>query len=61
MSGGVTVPATANPVLASVEALPLPADDPGARWNLRAATAAWLGSRRSDHSHRAYFTTSPTG
>jgi integrase/recombinase XerD len=46
--------ATADPVLAAAAALPLPTDY-GGRWNLRTATAAWLRSRRSTHTRRAYF------
>jgi integrase/recombinase XerD len=51
-------PRTTDPdaaLVASVAALPLPADDTGRRWNLRTATAAWLRSRRSEHTRRAYF------
>jgi integrase/recombinase XerD len=45
----------ADPVLAAAAALPMPTDDAGQRWNLRTATAAWLRSRRSTHTRRAYF------
>ncbi|BCJ65134.1 tyrosine-type recombinase/integrase [Polymorphospora rubra] len=48
-------PADVDPVRAAVNALPLPADDTAERWNLRSATAAWLKSRRSDNTRRAYF------
>lgn len=47
--------AAGDPVLAAVAVLPLPDDDAGARWNLRTATAAWLRSRKSDHTRRAYW------
>jgi site-specific recombinase XerD len=44
-----------NPALiAAVAALPLPDDTPG-RWTCRTATVAWLRSRRSAHTRRAYF------
>lgn len=46
---------TADPVLAAVAALPLPADDQTRRWHLRSLTAAWLASARSDHTRRARF------
>lgn len=39
----------------AVEALPLPTGDSGERWNLRTATAAWIASRKSEHTRRAYF------
>lgn len=48
--------ASADPVLASVDALPLPADDRTQRWHLRSLTAAWLGAARSPHTQRARFT-----
>jgi integrase/recombinase XerD len=58
----VPVPADLTPrpdvpasITAAVAALPLPADDTAARWNLRTATAAWLASRRSPHTRTAYF------
>lgn len=44
-----------DPVVAAVSALPLPLDDSDQRWNLRSATAAWLRSRKSDHTRRGYF------
>uniref|UniRef100_UPI003B224E26 tyrosine-type recombinase/integrase n=1 Tax=Micromonospora carbonacea TaxID=47853 RepID=UPI003B224E26 len=42
-------------ITASVAALALPAGDPDTRWNPAAVTAAWLRSRRSPHTRRAYF------
>lgn len=42
-------------IVASVAALPLPSDDAAQRWNLRTATAAWLRSRKSIHTRKAYF------
>jgi site-specific recombinase XerD len=58
LAGAATV-GPVNPVLAvvrdSVDALPLPVDDAGRRWNLRTATAAWLASRKSAHTRAAYF------
>jgi site-specific recombinase XerD len=46
----------ADPLVAAVQALPLPAgDDATQRWNLRTATASWLASRKSAHTRRAYF------
>ena len=44
-----------DPLVAAVAALPLPADDPGRRWSCRPVTVAWLTSRRSAHTRRAYF------
>ncbi|MGC9670986.1 tyrosine-type recombinase/integrase [Planosporangium sp. 12N6] len=38
-----------------VEKLPLPAGRPGTRWDPIATTGAWLASRRSAHTYRAYF------
>lgn len=46
---------SADPVVASVVALPLPTDDAGRRWNLRSATAAWLKAAKSLHTQRARF------
>jgi integrase/recombinase XerD len=37
-----------------VDALPLPRDPSSARWTIHSATAAWLRSRRSTHTRRAY-------
>lgn len=51
-------PADVDPETAlvyAVAALPLPVDDTTRRWNLRTATAAWLRSRKSAHTRRAYF------
>jgi integrase/recombinase XerD len=43
-------------IVAAVAAMPLPAEeDTGQRWALRSTTAAWLRSRKSDHTRRAYF------
>ncbi|SCF23293.1 Phage integrase, N-terminal SAM-like domain [Micromonospora haikouensis] len=42
-------------ITASVAALALPAGDPDTRWDPAAVTAAWLRSRRSPHTRRAYF------
>ena len=39
----------------AVGALPLPAEPDAGRWNLRSATAAWLASRRSDATRKAYW------
>lgn len=53
-----TTAPTANhpdPVMASVAALALPGDGAEHRWNIRTATAAWLASRKSEHTRRAYF------
>jgi integrase/recombinase XerD len=44
-----------DPILTAVAALPLPADNSSARWNLRTGTAAWLASRGSAHTRTAYF------
>lgn len=46
---------TVDPVLAATAALPLPVDDASRRWNLRSATLAWIRSRKSIHTRRAYF------
>lgn len=50
-----TVPRQLDAIGAAVAALPLPTDDSGERWNLRTATAAWIASRKSEHTRRAYF------
>lgn len=42
-------------IVASVAVLPLPTDDSDRRWNCRTATVAWLRSRKSRHTRRAYF------
>ena len=39
----------------AVAALPLPIDDSDRRWNLRSTTAAWIASRKSAATRRAYF------
>jgi integrase/recombinase XerD len=44
-----------DPLAGAVAALALPTDDSHHRWNLRTATAAWLASRKSPHTQRAYF------
>ncbi|WP_431913707.1 tyrosine-type recombinase/integrase [Micromonospora carbonacea] len=48
-------PSLIEEITASVAALALPAGDPGARWDPASVTAAWLRSRRSPHTRRAYF------
>ena len=52
---GAAGPRPADPIAAAVAALPLPAGRPGDRWNLTTTTTAWLASRRSAHTRRAYF------
>lgn len=48
-------PAT-DPIEQAVALLPaLPPDDPGDRYGLRALTAAWLRSQRSDATRRGYY------
>lgn len=42
-------------IASAVAALALPADDADRRWNMHTATAAWLASRKSEHTRRAYF------
>lgn len=44
-----------EPLHAAVAALALPTDDGHQRWNIRTATAAWLASRKSENTRRAYF------
>lgn len=44
-----------DPIWQSVLALALPTDDAGKRWNCRTATYAWLASRKSEQTRRAYF------
>jgi integrase/recombinase XerD len=55
----LAVPAApGDPSVALVDAaaaLPLPVDDASRRWNLRTATAAWIASRKSEHTRAAYF------
>ncbi|MFF0256923.1 tyrosine-type recombinase/integrase [Micromonospora zamorensis] len=48
-------PSLVEQIAASVAALPLPAGQPDARWSPAAVTAAWLRTRRSPHTRRAYF------
>lgn len=55
MTAAVDLPRATAPILRSVAALPLPPADDDSRWNLRSCTAAWLASRKSDHTRRAYF------
>ncbi len=58
MSELATIASTAHhvdPILSSVTALALPTDDGHQRWNVRTATAAWLASRKSENTRRAYF------
>ena len=46
---------TVDRYINAVAALPLPNDDTANRWNMRTATVAWLRSRKSIHTERAYF------
>lgn len=48
-------PSLIEEITASVAALALPAGTPDARWDPASVTAAWLRSRRSPHTRRAYF------
>src|SRR5262245_29077928 len=54
----IPTPDVADPVLAeivaAVAALPIPPEPP-ARWTARTCTVAWLHSRVSPHTRRAYF------
>lgn len=49
------IPRQLDSIGAAVAVLPLPTDDSSERWNLRTATAAWVASRKSEHTRRAYF------
>lgn len=48
-------PSLIEEISVSVAALALPAGNPDARWDPTSVTAAWLRSRRSPHTRRAYF------
>lgn len=39
----------------AVAQLPLPRDEVPGRWSIQRTTAAWLRSKRSEHTQRAYF------
>lgn len=51
----LTAPAKVDPILSAVTALALPTDDAEQRWNMISGTTAWLASRKSENTRRAYF------
>lgn len=55
MSDLAPYPRPADTIAASVAALLLPVDDTTQRWNMQTATAAWLASKGSDHTRKAYY------